>query len=179
MSIPNSDSIPWKEHRRPRWKEGGREEHDADRAWEAAHPGYAYIHFSRCRSGRRWFWTAYRLEGNDFVNRDGWEDSEELAMTAARKACVELAAGEAVIAVYSVRPASQRLKEINAERRRARPAPDTSDAHLTEYLYGGHYGSYRFRITRKTKSACSTCATVNRSMTGANRGPVLAPAKTM
>jgi hypothetical protein len=53
--------------------------------------------------------------------------------------------------------ASHKLKELNAEKRRQRPAPDTSDAHVTEYLYSRNHGfedydgsSVRFRIAKKT-----------------------------
>ncbi len=58
-------------------------------------------------------------------------------------------------AIITHRTAQARLKELNEAKRRQRPAPDTSDARITEYLYTRH--GYKFRITKKTKKRVFYC----------------------
>jgi hypothetical protein len=128
-------------------------------ACSAHFPERELFYFGRCHSGKRWFWTA----GGSFWEEQrkekfGWIDSEELATAAAMAAVLELRKPESpVVAQLRQDAASYRLKKLNAEKRAARPAPDTSGTHVVEYLYGSRYDSedcktyaYRFRITKKT-----------------------------
>jgi hypothetical protein len=110
--------------------------------------------FGRCRSGSRWFWVAgVYFEGNKAF---GWADTEELAMAAATAAVRDFRNGLPMLATLMHGCASLKLKELNEAKRRARPTPDTSDAHVTEYLYGHTIGGevdgspVRFQITKKT-----------------------------
>jgi hypothetical protein len=131
-------------------------------------PNYELFFFGRRRSGKRWFWQTHRLwfeEGQQPKMKFGWADSEELATAAAVLAVLELKEpGSLVKARFSQDTASGRLKEVNEEKRRQRPAPDTSGAHPVEYLYGiyhhagGEYvndrewrGILAFPIVKKTK----------------------------
>jgi hypothetical protein len=120
--------------------------------------------FGRCRSGKRWFWAAgvyfsSTSEGVYFSStsetRSGWTDNEEQAMAAAIAAVRACKTELPMIAAVSHGVASDELKKLNEAKRRARPAPDTSDTHAVEYLFGySHIRDdrclYRFRITRKT-----------------------------
>jgi hypothetical protein len=140
--------------------------HDRRMPWshECGYTRPLLFHYGRCRSGRRWFWAAecWRYDDDSMACEHGWEDTEEAALTAARNAVEHLAAGREAIASEKAYTASCRLKEVNAEKRKARPAPDTSDARAIEYLYAvDHYvpeASYErerwtvvaFRITKKT-----------------------------
>jgi hypothetical protein len=148
-------TIRWKEQRDPPWREGGREAWKADRAWSDAHPGHALIYFGRCRSGRRWFWAANCVcEDNGAY---GWTETEEPALADMREAVERLAEGRDALAIRCEGTAASRLKEVNKTKRAARPAPNGSDAHVVEYLYGYTSGGedfdgspVRFRITKKT-----------------------------
>jgi hypothetical protein len=139
-----------------------------DRTWRCKCPAHIansperdLFYFGRCRSGQRWFWQAHCLEWGEAPPRKkfGWADSEELATAAAIAAVLELRKPELlVLADFNQGTASRRLKELNEKKRRQRPAPDTSDSHAVEYLYGSWYDGedcvhclYRFRITRKTR----------------------------
>jgi hypothetical protein len=121
------------------------------------------IQVGRCRSGRRWFWTAYRTDWDDSDGCEqvyGWEDTEEMARERMTEAAVRFGAEvDGVLPGHHVhepwgerrerwarpRPecliyervsyATDALKRINAEKRRSRPAPDTADAGAVEYLY--------------------------------------------
>jgi hypothetical protein len=143
-----------------------------DRTWRCKCPAHTanereLFYFGRCRSGKRWFWQTHCLELGEAPLRKkfGWADSEELATAAAVAAVLELKKPESpVLARFSQDTASGRLKELNEEKRRQRPGPDTSGAHPVEYLYGryhhagGEYigdpelrGILAFPIVRKTK----------------------------
>jgi hypothetical protein len=116
--------------------------------------------FGRCRSGKRWFWRAgcYLFREDRLKEKLGWADGEEIAIAAAMAAVLELKNPEIpAIAQFNQGAASRRLKELNTEKRAARPAPNTSDARITEYLYGHTIGGedsdgcpVRFRINKKT-----------------------------
>jgi hypothetical protein len=123
--------------------------------------------FGRCRSGRRWFWQAFNSTQTNVrfhqtnvwtkIEEHGFEDTEEAAWASACAAVVHLANGQPATAAVVHRCVSEGLKELNAAKRAARPAPDTSDAHVVEYLYGYYHGGekshgwpVRFRITKKT-----------------------------
>jgi hypothetical protein len=90
--------------------------------------------YGRCRSGKRWFWTVLEWFKPETYT-DGWEDSEEAALAAARDAVSKLAGGQAAVAYLNHGIAYDRLKDINKAKRAARPAPDTSDTRTVEYLY--------------------------------------------
>jgi hypothetical protein len=94
---------------------------------------YEAAFFGRCRSGRRWFWAASTIGGERTMH--GWTDTEEEAMAAAMDALRGLKATPLMKAISVHGHASHKLKEINEARRRARPAPDTSDTNTVEYLY--------------------------------------------
>jgi hypothetical protein len=115
--------------------------------------------WGRCRSGRRWFWAAavlrYYADGDRAAH--GWSDTEPEAVTAARESVADLAAGRPAIAHPMHGHARLRLKEINAEKRRARPSTGSADAGPVEYLYGETWNNedcvrrvVAFPIQRKT-----------------------------
>jgi hypothetical protein len=127
--------------------------------------------FGRCRSGSRWFWAAGAFF-DDAVSVFGWENTEELATTTAMAAVQDLRRNNLpMIASFVQRNASDTLKQLNEEKRRARPAPDTSETRLVEYLYAHgrcysdgpcgcekltgtarwNYHLKKFQITKKTK----------------------------
>jgi hypothetical protein len=97
--------------------------------------GYAV--YGRCRSGRRWFWAAASYENDTEIIKHGFKETEQQALAAGRAAARRLADSHYVSHGY----ARDRLKHVNAERRRARPAADASDAQQVEYLYGRTDGS--------------------------------------
>jgi hypothetical protein len=147
-------------------------------ACSAQRPECNLAFFGRCRSGRRWFWMARdwpRTIGTEDcldVCEYGWADTEDAAMAAAMAAVREFQApGSLMMACLKHDYASRKLKELNEASRRARPAPDTSEAHAVEYLYArGHcwgdgpcgceeltgtarwnYHLQKFQILKKTK----------------------------
>lgn len=89
------------------------------------HPGPS-IYAGRCRSGRRWFWAATLLSG-DYPWEHGWADTEKEAVATYRKAGERLARldtrGREGVGCGSTNAghAADRLKEVNAAKRRARP----------------------------------------------------------
>jgi hypothetical protein len=124
-------------------------------ACTADSPERELFQFGRCHSGKSWFWIArcYLFREERFKEKFGWADSEELATATATAAVLELKNPLPAIADFNQRAASDRLKELNEEKRRQRPAPDTSDARRVEYLYGHTNSSFspvRFRVTKKT-----------------------------
>jgi hypothetical protein len=119
--------------------------------------------YGRCRAGRRWFWRVHgwawghQHTGEGFFDKHGWADTEEQALLDGTAAIKRLAVGRRVIAHDIHRLASEKLKEINAEKRKARPPSDATDSTAVEYLYGHTYGGedsgghpVRFRIVKKT-----------------------------
>jgi hypothetical protein len=132
--------------------------------WDVPHrDGECNFRYGRCRSGRRWFWCVYgwtwgyQQTGEGRLNDHGWTDTEEQALSDGTAAIKRLAAGRRAIVRYAHRFASETLKEINTERRKARPPSDATDSKLVEYLYGHTHGGedlpghpVRFRIVKKT-----------------------------
>lgn len=120
-----------------------------------------HVTYGRCRSGKRWFWFAGRLDsarygeprhkcddpvchGGYGYDRHlyGWEDTEELALKTMGEAVSELG-GEVKPHSDGRAPgwagtASGALKRINEAKRRARPPSGNTDASVTEYLYEAH-----------------------------------------
>jgi hypothetical protein len=116
------------------------------------------ILWGRCRSGCRWFWAAYEFDGD---RAHGWADIEEQAIADARTAVERLTAGRVATVCVRHGVASQRLREVNAEKRKTL-ATEASGAAPVEYLYAvvaEHYNgnddwveaaAVQFRITRRT-----------------------------
>jgi hypothetical protein len=98
---------------------------------------WKYLHYGRCKSGRQWFWCTETFDYGADELRDlhGYAASEEAAITAARAACTELAAGQPAGAAFRAGVASRALKRVNAAKRRARPPSGDRDARPVEYLY--------------------------------------------
>jgi hypothetical protein len=122
----------------------------------SAHRDDEHYSYGRCRSGRRWFWTAFSfgLQAEPF-DTYGWADTEQEALDVARAAIVRAANGCKASAACWASAASHKLKELNAAKRAARPASGAADSKFVEYLFG--YRSYdgerylkRFQITKKT-----------------------------
>jgi hypothetical protein len=117
----------------------------------------ATITWGRCRSGRRWFWTAHVLGGDQRL--DGRADSLDEANRQGHLAALQLSAGQYANIRVKHDTARQRLREINAAKRKTRTAV-TSDTTTAEYLYGTHdiedergylvTKVIPFRITKKT-----------------------------
>jgi hypothetical protein len=87
----------------------------------------------------------------------GRTDTEDQAETDARDAVNQLAAGRPAVAALSHRHARERLKTVNAEKQRARPAGGADEAGPVEWLYGVSGGGedlrpevVAFQVTRKT-----------------------------
>jgi hypothetical protein len=127
--------------------------------------------WGRCRSGKRWFWSAreqynVRIRGDDHEGREwyGWADTEEAATEAAR-AAIRADAGDALVSV-SVRHGwtSSKLAELSREERKAKWAanpPKQSGVadHGALWAYHAYYGDMgapdrgwaEHRIVRKTR----------------------------
>ena len=103
--------------------------------------------FGRCRSGSRWFWTAYTCH-EPTKRVDGWVNSEAEAMAAA-VAAVRTLSDKLITAVCNQGAASDRLKKLNKAKRAARPASKSKESRPDEYLYS-RWGN-QFRIIKKTK----------------------------
>jgi hypothetical protein len=111
--------------------------------------------YGRCRSGKRWFWSVSVWgKGSNYdedAERHGWENDEASAIAAARQALVEISTTRDIHAVFTQGRTYERLKEINAAKRLAKPS-NSSDAHAVEYLYEvGGSQLVRYRITRIRK----------------------------
>jgi hypothetical protein len=136
-----------------------------DRSWRCKCPAHTgemgrrgrYFVFGRCRSGRRWFWSAQKDFGEEW-SAHGWEDTEAAAVASAMAAVRVAAAGELAMAHVRHGWATGTLKDLNGAKRLQRPPPDTSDARPVQYLFGSWFGGevecrlhlYRFRITKCT-----------------------------
>jgi hypothetical protein len=88
--------------------------------------------YGRCRSGKRWFWSAHIMMEPDHAH--GWADSEAQAITEARTAVQQFAdrRTEKICAFLSHGVAYDRLKELNKAKHPEPAAPDTA---TVEYLY--------------------------------------------
>jgi hypothetical protein len=107
------------------------------------------IHYGRCRSGRRWFWAAWVISYElGYPDEHGWSDSEAQAFEDARAAVTRLAGGRTASASVTHGTDSYKLKQINAEKRRAKPPSNAKDTPVVEYLYGW---SERYPIVKRTK----------------------------
>lgn len=125
------------------------------------------IMWGRCRSGRRWFWTAQEFDGGD---AHGWADSPDEASRQANAAATRLAAGRYANVRVLHQIATQKLKALNeAKRSTAKPKTKRTrtgpvpPAEPVGYLYAIEPGRYalddqtwipggivQFPITKKT-----------------------------
>jgi hypothetical protein len=102
------------------------------------------IFWGRCRSGRRWFWTANEHDGEQI---HGWADTPDEAARQANAATVQLAAGRYANVRVLHGVATEQLRQLNAAKRSAKapksartgtvPPPDP-----TGYLYAVEPGRY-------------------------------------
>lgn len=143
--------------------------HDKTR-WDCAHSldGHVGIRWGRCRTGRRWFWTAAEVlaaateREMDDAALHGTAGTEEEAVSAARDAAARIAAGRPAVAWMIHGDASRLLRKLNAERQAARPPSGGTAAGAVEYVYGTHHRVpddwtmpevrevIAYRVTRKT-----------------------------
>ncbi|MCT9078780.1 hypothetical protein [Streptomyces fulvoviolaceus] len=103
------------------------------------------IFWGRCRSGRRWFWTANEYDGAD---AHGWADTPDAASRQANAAALRLAAGRYANISVLHGVATQKLRQLNAAKQAAKapksartgavPPPDPIG-----YLYAVEPGRYR------------------------------------
>ncbi|MFJ8027427.1 hypothetical protein [Streptomyces sp. NPDC096311] len=123
------------------------------------------IFWGRCRSGRRWFWTASEHDGDQ---AHGWAETKDEAARRANAAAVKLAAGRYANIQILHGVADRRLKVLNAEKRSARPPRSAHTESVPPpsavgYLYAIEPGRYdlddqtwihgrivNFPITKKT-----------------------------
>ncbi|KAB1149241.1 hypothetical protein F7R91_05640 [Streptomyces luteolifulvus] len=123
------------------------------------------IFWGRCRSGRRWFWTASEYDGDQV---HGWADTPDAASSQANAAALRLAAGRYANVRVLHGVATEKLKQLNAAKRQAK-APRSARTGAVPppnpvgYLYAIEPGRYelddvtwipgkvvQFPITRKT-----------------------------
>ncbi|MGC2997412.1 hypothetical protein ACPF8X_03145 [Streptomyces sp. G35A] len=125
------------------------------------------IMWGRCRSGRRWFWTATEVGAEGL---HGWANTVDEASRQANAAAVQLAAGRPANVRVLHGVAAEKLKKLNAAKRPAKtPKPKrqqpktTPPANPVGYLYTVELGRYdlddqtwlpgkvvSFPITKKT-----------------------------
>lgn len=123
------------------------------------------ILWGRCRSGRRWFWTANEHDGEQI---HGWADTPDEASRQANAATVQLAAGRYANVRVLHGIAAEKLKKLNAAQRNAKPPKSSRTGAVpppdpTGYLYAVEPGRYalddttwipgkvvQFPITKKT-----------------------------
>lgn len=120
-----------------------------------------FLILGRTRSGKRWFWCVSNST-NAAMHEHGYADTEPEAV-AAYTVAAEHVAGERLCSCF-IRAgyAASQLKRLNAAKRAAKPAPETDDTRIVEYLYGTYYyvsddnrfpdrhGVTEFPITKKT-----------------------------
>ncbi|MFD3657002.1 hypothetical protein [Streptomyces sp. NPDC058620] len=97
------------------------------------------IIWGRCRSGKRWFWTAREVDGTD---THGWAPSRDKAARRANAAAVKLAAGRYANIRILHGVADDKLKALNTAKRNAKPPTGNEDTAANGYLYAiepGHY----------------------------------------
>ncbi|MEU8688842.1 hypothetical protein [Streptomyces sp. NPDC048665] len=104
------------------------------------------IFWGRCRSGRRWFWTANEHDGEQI---HGWADTPDEASRQANAAALKLAAGRYANVRVQHGIATQKLKQLNAAKRQAKtPKPKRQQTMVTPpanpigYLYAVEPGRY-------------------------------------
>lgn len=127
------------------------------------------IHWGRCRTGRRWFWTA--VEIGTGTRLEGKADTKEEAARQGHLAALQLADGEYAHITVAHGAATSRLRALNAAKCKARPTPKVTDPGPVEYLYylydgdrdgnGGQAEVWKYRITKKTRTRIYFTPTLN------------------
>lgn len=101
------------------------------------------IFWGRCRSGRRWFWTANECDGEQI---HGWADTPNDASRQANAAALQLAAGRYANIRVLHGVATEQLKKLNAKRTakaaKAKPPRATPPTDPIGYLYTIKLGRY-------------------------------------
>jgi hypothetical protein len=100
----------------------------------------ASLYAGRTRSGKRWFWMVGELRDLDGWGREhGYADTEGESLQAAQAAADRIAGGRRAMVSVGHGYATALLRELNAEKRKQRPKPETNDSRPVEYLYGHHH----------------------------------------
>lgn len=99
------------------------------------------ILWGRCRSGRRWFWTASEVGGDD---AHGWADNPDEASRQANAATVQLAASRYANVCVLHGVAATKLRQLNAAKRqsKAKTGKATPPTNPIGYLYTVDPGRY-------------------------------------
>ncbi|MFI6123242.1 hypothetical protein ACIBCU_26275 [Streptomyces sp. NPDC051064] len=123
------------------------------------------IIWGRCRSGKRWFWTANEYDGGE---THGWADTMTEASQLANAAALQLAAGRYANIHVLHGVATDKLKKLNAAKKATRPPRSARTGaepppNPVGYLYGIEPGRWdlndrtwidgqivNFPITKKT-----------------------------
>jgi hypothetical protein len=122
------------------------------------------IHWGRCRTGKRAFWTTRHLVepfSDSNITEYGWADTLDEAARQGHLAALRLADGHCGNIHVSHGIARNQLKAINAAKRKTKPLSDSTDSSPITYLYGtaeredarGHLVTElrSFRITKRTR----------------------------
>ncbi|MGW3651867.1 hypothetical protein [Streptomyces sp. NPDC000878] len=102
------------------------------------------ILWGRCRSGRRWFWTANEVGGSD---AHGWADTPDEASRQANTATVQLAAGRYANIRVLHGVATSKLRQLNVAKRQSKASKAKTGkvippANPIGYLYTVKPGRY-------------------------------------
>jgi len=92
------------------------------------------ITWGRCRTGRRFFWTARNLTADTELY--DWADTRDQAEQQAHVAALKLADGQYASIRVLHAAATSKLKAINAAKRKAKPLSDSTESSPITYLYG-------------------------------------------
>lgn len=102
------------------------------------------IFWGRCRSGRRWFWTAREFNGTD---AHGWASTPDDASRQANAAALKLAGGRYANIRVLHGVAAEELKKLNTAQRNTKPPKSARTGAVppldpTGYLYAVEPGRY-------------------------------------
>ena len=117
-------------------------------------------YFGRCRSGRRWFWSAQTFACEQAAH--GFADTEAAAFDDAMAAVRGFRNGQPLIATVYHDWTRRALKDLDKAKWATRPPSDAKDSRTVEYLYSGEWSDdelldskrflslRRFQITKRT-----------------------------
>ena len=117
-------------------------------------------YFGRCRSGRRWFWSAQTFACEQAAH--GFADTEAAAFDDAMATVRGFRNGQPLIATVYHDWTRRALKDLNKAKWATRPPSDAKDSRTVEYLYSGEWSDdelldskrflslRRFQITKRT-----------------------------